>query len=173
MDKNQIRTKKDDAKYAKVWALSERYEQVTHSRAPLDSTAIYPTNRSPNYTMRPVRRKPYQDHTFALRIFHLRLMMTILSTSRWNAFLDCSWLLKSCELLPHTPLWGNLSLGISSHIHDHTKNAKLKHMISSRCSSWTCALTWSTSNHFFFLHRDDVLKLTMNAHTIFFKTCFQ
>ena len=106
MDKNQIRTKKDDARYAKVWALSERYEQVTHSRAPLDSTAIYPTNRSPNYTMRPVRRKPYQDHTFALRIFHLSLMMTILSTSRWNAFLDCSWLVKSCELLPPYSIMG-------------------------------------------------------------------
>jgi hypothetical protein len=26
MDKSQIRTKKDNAKYAKVWALSERYD---------------------------------------------------------------------------------------------------------------------------------------------------
>ena len=42
MDKNQTTTKKDDAMYAKVWALSKRYEWVTHSRAPLDSTAIYP-----------------------------------------------------------------------------------------------------------------------------------
>ena len=48
MDKNQIRTKKDDANDAKVWALFERYDQVTHSRAPLDSTAIYPITQSPN-----------------------------------------------------------------------------------------------------------------------------
>ena len=25
-----------------VWALNERYDQATHLRAPLDSTAIYP-----------------------------------------------------------------------------------------------------------------------------------
>ena len=39
MEEGQIRTKKDDAKYAKVWALSEWYDQVTHSRAPLESVA--------------------------------------------------------------------------------------------------------------------------------------
>ena len=37
--------------------------------------------------MRPVREKTYQDHTFALSIFYLSLMMTILFTSRWNSFL--------------------------------------------------------------------------------------
>jgi hypothetical protein len=48
MDKNQIRTKKDDANDTKVWALSERYGEGTHSRAPLDSTAIYPITQSHN-----------------------------------------------------------------------------------------------------------------------------
>ena len=38
------------------------------SRAPLDSTVIYPITRSPTITMRPVKDKTYQDHTFALRI---------------------------------------------------------------------------------------------------------
>ena len=49
-EKNQPRTKKDDdAKNAMVWALNERYDQATHLRAPLDSTAIYPITQSPNY----------------------------------------------------------------------------------------------------------------------------
>ena len=32
-----------------VLALDERYDQATHLRAPLDSTAIDPITRSPNY----------------------------------------------------------------------------------------------------------------------------
>ena len=32
-----------------VRALDERYDQATHLRAPLDSTAIDPITRSPNY----------------------------------------------------------------------------------------------------------------------------
>ena len=38
------------------------------SRAPLDSTVIYPITQSPNNTMRPVKWKTYQDYTFALSI---------------------------------------------------------------------------------------------------------
>ena len=51
MDKSQIRTKKDDAKDAKVWALSEWSDQATHSRAPLKE-----------------RLSILSKHTFALRI---------------------------------------------------------------------------------------------------------
>jgi hypothetical protein len=40
--------------------------------------------------------------------------MTVLSSSSWNTFLDLDCLVKSCELLPHTPLWERLSLSISS-----------------------------------------------------------
>ena len=47
-DKIQIRTNKDDCMDAKVWALHERYDHDTRSRAPLDSTAIYPITRSLN-----------------------------------------------------------------------------------------------------------------------------
>ena len=50
IEKNQIRTKKDDdARMQMVCALNERYDQATHLRAPLDSTAIDPITRSPNY----------------------------------------------------------------------------------------------------------------------------
>ena len=104
--------------------------------------------------MRPVKDKPYQDHTFSLSIFHLSLMMMILITSRWNTFLDCSSLVKTCKLLPHThmgePLiWEGIhismnllvedlqtappyssarasSLGMSSYIHDHPEDGKLQ-----------------------------------------------
>jgi hypothetical protein len=48
-DKRQIRSKKDNAKYAKVLSLSEQYNLVTHSRAPLDSTATDPKTRSPKH----------------------------------------------------------------------------------------------------------------------------
>ena len=81
-------------------------------------------------------------------------MMTILITSRWNTFLDCSILVKTCKLLPHTHmgeslLWEGLhismnllvedlqtappysyarasSLGMFSFIHDHPKDGKLQ-----------------------------------------------
>ena len=104
--------------------------------------------------MRPVKGKTYQDHTFALSIFHLSLMMTILITSRWNTFLDCSSLVKTCKLLPHTHmgeplLWEGLHismnlivedlqtvppysyarasyLGKSSYIHEHPEDGKLQ-----------------------------------------------
>ena len=38
------------------------------SRAPLDSTAIYPKPGLPTNNMRPVKEKTYQEQTFALRI---------------------------------------------------------------------------------------------------------
>jgi hypothetical protein len=41
------------------------------------------------------------------------------------------------------------------------------HIISSKFLSWTCALTWSTSNHIFLLRNDVVLKLNVNAHTTY------
>ena len=47
-DMRQIRTNKDDCMDVKVWALHERYDHDTWSRAPLDSTAIYPITRSLN-----------------------------------------------------------------------------------------------------------------------------
>ena len=100
-------------------------------------------------------------------------MMTILTSSRWNAFLDCACLVKSCELLPHTPLWERLSLGTSSPIHDYHMDGKLQaHELFDMAQLETCASTWSSSNHFFYLHNDDVLKVHMRAHSIFFfKTC--
>ena len=185
MDKNQIRTKKDDANDAKVWALSEWCGEGTHSLTP---------------------------HTFALRIFHLSKMMTILFISRWTFFLDYTCLMKTSKLLPHTPM-GETPLCASLHISMITmRMASYKHRISSRCSSWTCTSflhssswwclqyileitpSWSSRHtchrlnsyltkyldyslnilvildllHFLLLHYVDVLKIHMTYHSIFF-----
>ena len=66
MDKIQITTKKDDARMQN-FELSEGYDRVTHSRALL---IVRQLNYKPvsNYTMRPVRNKPYQEQTLYLRI---------------------------------------------------------------------------------------------------------
>ena len=50
IEKNQIRTNKEDAKDAMVWALYQWYDQATHSRAPLDSITINPITRSSKLT---------------------------------------------------------------------------------------------------------------------------
>ena len=46
-------------------------------------------------------------------------MMMILTATRWNAFLACACLTKSCGLLPHNPPWESFFFGASSHNHDH------------------------------------------------------
>ena len=52
--------------------------------------------------------------------------MTVLTATRWNAFLDCACLMKTCEMLPHTPLWESFFFGASSYIHDHHLDGKLQ-----------------------------------------------
>ena len=51
-------------------------------------------------------------------------MTTILTSTRWNAFLACACLTKSCRLLPHKPPWESFFFGTSSHIHDHHMETK-------------------------------------------------
>ena len=56
VDKNQIRTKKYDMPRMQRFELSlNDMVKLLTSRAPLDSTVIYPITRSPNNTMRPVK----------------------------------------------------------------------------------------------------------------------
>ena len=69
MDKSQITTKKDMMARMQWFELSSNNPiKLLTSRAPLDSTTIYPKPGLPTHTMRPVKEKTYQDHTFALRI---------------------------------------------------------------------------------------------------------
>ena len=109
MDKNQTTTKKDDAMYAKVWALSERYERVTHSRAPLDSTAIYPKPGLPTLQetgkietlSRSYLCLEHPTWAWCRRSCHLQDGTPFLFA------LARTCLMKTCKMLPHTP-WGNL-----------------------------------------------------------------
>ena len=111
--------------------------------------------------MRPVRKKPYQEHTFSLSIFHLSLMLTVFSTSRWNTFLDCASLLKSCKLLPHTHYGRASLLGISSQIHDHHNDGKPQEYDLFEMAHLELA------HHFFFLHYVGVLKAHRRYHSNF------
>ena len=82
---NQIRW----CKYAKVWALSERCDRVTHSRAPLDSTVIYPKPGLTHTTWDRQKGKPIKIIPLPWA-FQLDSMYTILPFSICNAFLDSS-----------------------------------------------------------------------------------
>jgi hypothetical protein len=53
-------------------------------------------------------------------------MMTILIAKRWIAILECDFLMKSCGLLPHNPLWESFFFGASTHILDHHMDGKLQ-----------------------------------------------
>ena len=69
MDKSQITTKKDMMARMQRFGLSSNDSiKLLTSRAPLDSTAIDPKPGLPTHTIRPVKEKTYQDHTFVLRI---------------------------------------------------------------------------------------------------------
>ena len=142
--------------------------------------------------MRPVREKTYQDHTFALSLFHLRLMMTILFTSRWNSFLIVLawWRLANCSPIL---LWERLFF--------------FGHVFTYLWSPWGCQASsiWSLLDahlelalhffiwqnmftiiryfhyykpcseffgfHFFILHHVNVLEVHTRAHsTLVFKT---
>ena len=73
-------------------------------------------------------------------------MMMILFTSRWNSFLIAlaCWRLANCS--PHN-LMGEPLLWACLHISMITmRMASFKHMISSRCSSWTCTLFFHSSS---------------------------
>jgi hypothetical protein len=67
MDKIQNRINKDDAKYAKICDLSERYDKLLTRESLLIVWQPMLKSGLPN-TKRPVRKKPYQDHTFGLSI---------------------------------------------------------------------------------------------------------
>jgi hypothetical protein len=70
--------------------------------------------------------------------------------------------MKSCGLLSHTPLWKILFFSISSHIHDHHMDRKIKEGDLYEIAHLELA------HHFFFLHLVDALKIHMRACPIFF-----
>ena len=103
-------------------------------------------------------------------------MMTILTSSRWNTFLDRALLLMLGED-PHIAspcstweslIWAHLHISIS-----FKYEASLKHIVSSRYPSWTCTSSWSTLHLFFSLLMMMSWRNIM-THSIFFffKTFF-
>jgi hypothetical protein len=79
-------------------------------------------------------------------------MTTILTSTRWNAFLACACLTKSCGLLPHNPPWESFFFGASSHIHDHHMDGK------TQAKDLFEMAHLELAHHFFILHHVDVLK---------------
>ena len=82
--------------------------------SPLDSTAIYPIIRSLTNNMRPVKYKPYQDYTFALRINPLEIDDDDLHLLMTNHLLDCASLGEGSHDAPPYTKMGRALYGISS-----------------------------------------------------------
>ena len=116
-DKNQIRTNKDDGNDAKVWALHEGYDQDTRSRAPLDSTAIYPITRSLTKHNETGKIETLSRSYLCLALKPLEVDEDDLqSSSPQDAppFFIALRLVKIHTWLPHTPRWEKHLFGISS-----------------------------------------------------------
>jgi hypothetical protein len=109
-------------------------------------------------TMRPGRRKTYQDHTFALRnpldLDDDGLESLKMEHLSWSCLLAwASW--RHLQIFPNTPIWESLA------------KIRLHEPIA---LTWLCLLilTRSTLRFIFFLKNDDVLIVHMRAHSILF-----
>ena len=126
--------------------------------------------------MRPVNKKIYQDHTFALRIPLELDDDDLCSPQDGTPFL----IVLACICLTKTHISSSiLNMGEPHLAHLHISitikyMASFKNIESSIWPSWTCTLPWSILNLFFALHNDNVLKITVMTHSTFsfFKTFF-
>jgi hypothetical protein len=82
--------------------------------------------------------------------------------NKMERLLDCVGLMKSCVLLPHTPLWESFFFDTSSCIHDHHMGGKLQAYDLLEIAYLEFA------HHFSFLPYVDVFKIHMIAHSMFF-----
>ena len=128
----------------------QQFDQVTHLRAPLDSTAIYPITRSPNERYETGKIENLSRLYLCLAHSTWDRWWRSWHFSRWILFLDrtCKHMIrpmKTCKLLPHTPLWERLAPPYT--IMGKTlrqlfiwlqspKVESIKQGISSRCFSW-------------------------------------
>jgi hypothetical protein len=80
--------------------------------------------------MRPVRKKLYQEYTFAYNSVSQQTPLELDDDGLVSFKLEhLSWSCLIGEVLwiaPHTPQWERLSLSMSSHIHDHNIDGKLQ-----------------------------------------------
>ena len=126
----------------------QRFDQVTHLRAPLDSTAIYPVTRSP--------RQRYETG----KIENLSRLYLFLAHSTWaiwwrswlsqvwSSFLivlasTCSawWRLASCSPIHHYGEDPSATL----HMATISKGGKNQARISSRCFTWASTSSLMTN----------------------------
>jgi hypothetical protein len=94
-----------------------------------------------SHTMRPVRKKPYQEHTFALYI-PLELDGDDLDLLKLDYL---SWLRLLSEVLRIAPPYFTMGETLEKYFHMSiaTKwTPSFKQMISSRSLSWSCDSTW-------------------------------
>ena len=147
------------------------------SRAPLDSTAIYPITRSPNNHHETGKQENLSRSYLCLAHSTWARWWRHLFSSRWNTFLDCARLYLLDE--DSHKLSSILNMGEPHLAHLHISitikyMASFKNIESSIWPSWTCTLPWSILNLFFALHNDNVLKITVMTHSTFsfFKTFF-
>jgi hypothetical protein len=120
-----------------------------------------------SHTMRPVKKKPYQEYTFAFCI-PLELDGDDLDLLKLDYL---SWLRLLGEVLRIAPPYFTMGETLEKYL-DMSITTKwtlsFKQMISSRSLSLSCTSTWSTLYFIFFFHNDDVLRMHMRVHSILF-----
>ena len=119
------------------------------SRAPLDSTAIYPITRSPNNHHETGKQENLSRSYLCLAHSTWARWWRPLFSSRWNTFLDCARLYLLDE--DSHKLSSILNMGEPHLAHLHISitikyMASFKNIVSSIWPSWTCTTTLSTLN---------------------------
>ena len=107
-------------------------------RAPLDSTAIDPITRSPNYHHETGKIENLSRANLCLAHGPLELDDDDLDSLKLTIFFDSVGLVKTSKLLPHTLLWASYSSHIFTGPLSPQRTTSFKHLISSWCSTWTC-----------------------------------
>ena len=106
--------------------------------SPLDSTAIYPINRFHNYHHETGKKQTLSRSYLCLAHIPLEVDDDDLVHLKMEHLSWLHLLVEDLQIAPHTPMgeplfWECLHISMIS-----IRLASIKHMISSRCSSWTC-----------------------------------
>jgi hypothetical protein len=127
-----IRNKVCRSKVCKWLSSLRQCDQVTQSKAPLDSVAIYPITRSPNKHLETGKRKTYEGQTFSLCI-PLELD-------------DDASCFRQARML-HLIIVASWRLPICSPIH-HYRIASLRHVFTILLSpnGWQASSIWSSQD---------------------------
>ena len=157
-----------------------RCGQVTHSRAPLDSTAIYPTTRSPKETGKIENlSRLYLCLAHSLWARWWRSWLTQVGTP-FLIVLASTCLMKTSPNTPPYTIMGEPCLASSSRIRCKLQAYDISGMAHLELALHILLIVLINLNLLFalcldqhciissFLHLDDVLEVNMNVHSIFF-----